>query len=108
MQQLQKNSYEFGFITNTNVWQNAVEKKFVDFSSFSDTIIRSNEVGMIKTEPTIFRLAIKRLDREDILFIDDGLANIKTAKSVGIESIQVKKNTPNLKRELKKAGITVA
>ena len=99
--------YQLAFITNTNEWQNKKEKQLADFSHYSNIIIRSNEEGLTKQDPEIFIRAIKRIGNKNILFIDDSEINIKTARSLGIESLHVTKNKPNLSMMLASAGINV-
>lgn len=100
-------SYQLAFITNTNEWQTKKENQIADFSQYSNIIIRSNEEGLTKQDPEIFIRAIKRIGNKNILFIDDSETNIKTARSLGIESLHVTKNKPNLSMMLASAGINV-
>ena len=99
--------YQLAFITNTNEWQNKKEKHLIDFSKYSDLIIRSNHEGFIKRDPAIFKRAMNRIGSKNILFIDDGMENIKTARSLGINSVHVTKNKPNLASVLMSNGVTL-
>lgn len=103
----QGRKYQLAFITNTNVWQNEKIDKLFDFSRYSDIIIRSNEEGITKRNPKIFKKVLHKIGAKNVLFIDDSLDNIKTANSVGIQSLHVAKNTPNLFDNLKSVGISV-
>ena len=76
----------------------AEEWKFAD--AFDEMII-SAEVGMMKPDPRIYRLALERLgvQAEEAVFVDDMLRNLEGAQAVGIVGIQYK-NTPQTLAEL--------
>lgn len=63
------------------------------FSLLFDKAIYSNEVGMRKPEPRIYNLLIKEtgLSPNKILFIDDKLENIESAKQQGIQVLHLTK-----------------
>jgi putative hydrolase of the HAD superfamily len=62
------------------------------FWDLFDGIVTSNRVGMVKPEPVIFQhlLETHGLEPENCVFIDDGKANIRVARSFGIRGIQFK------------------
>lgn len=100
-----KNVYQIAFITNTNPWQNERERQLVDFTEFSEVIIRSNEEGLTKESPELFSRALESLKSKKVLFIDDNLTNIKTAKTLGIDTLHVTKNNPRLRSGLQSKGV---
>ena len=55
-----------------------------------DELIISAEVGLIKPDPRIFRLALEKLGvlPEESVFLDDMLVNVEAARSVGMNAIQ--------------------
>jgi len=65
-----------------------VQGKYRFFELFDDILI-SGKVGMIKPEPGIFHLLLKRikLEARDCLFIDDSDSNIRTAAGIGFDTI---------------------
>lgn len=102
-----RKKYKIAVITNTNAWQNEKIDEMIDFSKYSNIFIKSNEVGMTKRNLEIFRMALKQIGNNNVLFIDDSDENIKTAKSLGIESLKVTKNEPHLRENLIKIGLQV-
>jgi glucose-1-phosphatase len=55
----------------------------------------SYEMGLMKPDPSIYRRVLEEggMLAAETLFLDDNADNIKSAQSVGIEAIQVKKPT---------------
>jgi len=95
--------YKLILLSNINMshWKYLLERK-CDFIRLFDEYILSHEVKLAKPDPRIFQLAIEKAGchAEEILYIDDGLNNINTAKQLGIQSIKF--HTPtDLERELK-------
>ena len=64
-----------------------VHERFDFFTCFDDMVI-SGDVKMIKPDPEIFQLLLKRIDRkaDACLFIDDSAENIETAEQLGFET----------------------
>lgn len=60
-----------------------------EFLNLFDDMIISGEHKLIKPDPAIFQLTLKRIDRKasECLFIDDSLANIETARNMGFHTI---------------------
>ena len=65
-------------------------QKHYDFAQLFDDMIISGEHKMIKPDPAIYELTLKRINREayECLFIDDSLPNIETAQKLGFHTIQ--------------------
>ena len=57
------------------------------FSLF-DQVNYSFEMGLVKPDPLIYHqvLQVNSLVAEDVLFFDDNLANINSAKAIGIDA----------------------
>lgn len=66
-----------------------------------DAIIISSECGIVKPDPRIFRLAAEKLGvpPETVIFIDDKLANVEAAQTVGMKGV-VFKTVESLRAEL--------
>lgn len=77
-----------------------VREKFVFFDLLDD-IILSGEVGQIKPEPEIYKIALQRIGRPapECLFIDDSLANIEQARRMGFAVVHFK-SPAQLEKEL--------
>jgi epoxide hydrolase-like predicted phosphatase len=85
-----RGSYKTGLLSNafgdlreylTTVW------KFAD--AFDDLLI-SSEVGLVKPDPAIYRLALQRLGvaSDQAVFIDDMPVNVDGARRVGMHAIR--------------------
>ena len=71
-----------------------------------DGIVVSGEEKVIKPDPEIFRILLKRYDLkpEDCIFIDDNHENITVANELSIDSIHFT-DPDNLSDELRKRGV---
>jgi epoxide hydrolase-like predicted phosphatase len=60
------------------------------FDDVFDEMIISAEVGLMKPDPHIYRLALKKLEAqpEESVFLDDVLVNVEAARSIGMSAIQ--------------------
>ncbi len=78
-----------GIISNTNeahaYWLDEYLPELKEF----DLVVLSNEVGLAKPDPEIYRLALEILDvsAEQALFIDDIAENVAAAQSCGIAAL---------------------
>ena len=86
-----KNNFRFMCISNINSshW-NYLKKQKWDIWEIFDDFILSHEVHLTKPDPQIFKLAIEKAKCEpnEILFIDDGLNNVRAANDLGIKTIR--------------------
>lgn len=57
---------------------------------FFDTMVVSWEVGFLKPDPAIYRLALERLavDAGEALFVDDRAENVAAAEVVGLQGLR--------------------
>ncbi|MHA1273269.1 MAG: HAD family hydrolase [Promethearchaeota archaeon] len=89
------NKYKLILLSNINAshWEYLLNEKW-GFIEYFDEFILSHEVKMSKPDPRIFELAIKKAGckPQEIVYIDDGLNNIKTAEEMGI--VGIKYNNP--------------
>lgn len=77
-----------------------VRHKFGFFNLFDDIVV-SGEVKLIKPDPAIYRLLLKRIDRraEECLMIDDYATNVEASRKLGFVSYQFT-SPENLESEL--------
>ena len=77
-----------------------------DFLEIFDDMIISGEYNVIKPDPAIFEIALKRINRiaGECLFIDDSRANIETARKMGFITIQYY-SPAQLRRDLNQLSI---
>ena len=63
--------------------------KSYNFLQLFDDIVISGEHKVIKPDPAIYHLTLKRIDRkaQECLFIDDSLLNIEIAGKLGFQTI---------------------
>lgn len=86
-----KNDFRFICISNINAshWSYLKKQKWNIWEIFDDFIL-SHEVHLTKPNPEIFQLAIDKANCQpnEILFIDDGLNNVRAANALGINTIR--------------------
>ena len=91
-------------LSNFSVEKFALMQERHDFLKLFDDTIISGEYKLIKPDPAIYHLTLKRIKREahECLFIDDSPANIETARRLGFHTIlfqspdQLKKDLQNI------------
>jgi 2-haloacid dehalogenase len=77
-----------------------VRAKYPFFKRFRDIII-SGEEKLIKPDPALFQVTLRRIGRpaQDCLLIDDSLPNVQAARQLGMAAIQFQ-SPEQLEREL--------
>jgi len=106
-----KNSSAYKLIALSNVnsshWDYLLNQKW-GFLEYFNELILSHEVHMTKPEKGIFKLAIEKAGckPEEILFIDDGVNNVVSAKQLGIKGIHFT-TVDVLVEELRNLGINI-
>lgn len=90
---------------NSSHW-NFILKKEWDFLDYFDELILSHEIHLTKPDPKAFEYTIQKADCKagNIVFIDDGLNNIQSAKQLGIIGIKYT-NKDELIEELEKLNL---
>ncbi|MCB0804612.1 MAG: HAD family phosphatase [Bacteroidales bacterium] len=89
-----KSKYRLLLLSNTNIihydhYMDMFTKKFgFDFNGLFDEVYWSFQIGMRKPDPDPYLHIIndKKLDPNQMLFIDDTFANIKIARQLGIHA----------------------
>jgi len=103
----ERNQFKLIALSNVNSshWDYILNKNW-DFIDWFDELILSHETHLIKPNPKVFEYTIKQAGckPEQIIFIDDGLNNIRSAKELGIKGIKFT-NAEELLEELKKFKI---
>jgi len=102
-----KNKYKLLALSNVNSshWNYILSKEW-EFLKYFDEIILSYEVHLTKPNPQLYGIAIYKASfkPEEIVFIDDGINNVRAAKELGIIGIYYK-NIDQLKKELEELNI---
>lgn len=87
--QLKSEGYKLYGLTNWSAETFPVACARFDFFRWFDGIVVSGEEKLIKPDPAIFELLLSRygLKAEETVFIDDGPANVETARHLGFNAI---------------------
>jgi len=102
-----KQTYKVYLLSNTNpIAMDHVRRLFCasgrEMNEYFHKIYLSYEMKLAKPDPEIFMEVLKDagITAEESLFIDDGLKNIQTARSLGIETLHISSES-NLEKEVK-------
>ena len=84
---LKKQGYKLAVLSNTCKPHTDYNKKAGLYDEFS-VLVLSNEVGMKKPEPRIYKLALEKLNTrpDESVFIDDMEEYVKAAQELGIKA----------------------
>ncbi len=101
------NQYKLIALSNINSshWEYLLAKNW-GFIEYFDEFVLSHEIHLVKPQPKIFEYVIQKAgcDPKEIVFIDDGLKNIRSAQNFGIRVIKFT-NFEDLIEEFKKLEI---
>ena len=99
---LKEKGYSVYGLSNWSAETFPLVKEEFTFLEDLDDVVLSGAVKMIKPEPEIFHYLLNRIPEktEECLFIDDSLPNIKTAQSLGFQTVHFK-SAEELEDELK-------
>ena len=106
LRSLKQAEYPLVGLSNFPTEKFALARKTYEFFAWFDEIVISGEVGLVKPDPAIFQLLLRKIGRaaQDCIFIDDSQANITSAQQLGFTAIQF--HSPGqLQQELLKLGI---
>ena len=88
--QLEASGHRLGILSNTNPshW-NYCTRHFGVLPDTFDTVVLSYEVGAMKPDPTIYRVAADRAEvaPESIFFVDDREENVVGARTFGFDAV---------------------
>ncbi|MFD2574252.1 HAD family hydrolase [Spirosoma soli] len=89
LRELKDKHYKLYGLTNWSTESFPIAKERYEFLNLFDGILVSGEEKLIKPDPAIFHLLLKRynLTPETCVFIDDNLNNVKAASSLGFTAI---------------------
>ena len=87
---LKQAKYPLFLLTNFSEEKFALMRQRNDYLQLFDDIIISGEHKLIKPDPAIYHLTLKRINRaaHEGIVIDDSIPNIETARSLGFETIR--------------------
>ena len=108
IERLRRKGFKLGLLSDhSKEWIDYCEKKF-DFHKLFNSILYSFEVSVCKPNKKVYQLILDRLNAKpkECLFIDDSVRNIKSAKSLGINTIRFQ-NPEQLKKELASLSINI-
>ena len=106
IQTLKKNRIGIYGLTNFSAEKFSIARgKYPLFAGFDDVIV-SGEVKLVKPDPAIFHLTLRRIGRlaPECVFVDDAATNVATARSMGFAAIQFR-DAGHLERELRRWGL---
>jgi 2-haloacid dehalogenase len=106
VRELKQAGWRLYLLSNFSAEKFELVKKEHSFLSLFDDMIISGEHKLIKPDPAIFHLTLRRIQRQahECLFIDDSLPNIETARSLGFHAIHYQ-SAAQLRNELKQLNI---
>jgi epoxide hydrolase-like predicted phosphatase len=82
--------YKTGIISNSFVGARKREQDAYGFEDLCDVVVYSHEVGYLKPDPRIYRVACERVGvlPEEAVLVDDVDANVQGARSIGMTAIK--------------------
>ena len=108
LKELKDNGYRILGLTNFSSETFSQIRYTYRIFSLIDGMVVSAEEFLIKPDPELYRVLIRRfgLDVRECIFIDDKLPNVLAAEALGIKGIQFK-GPEALRKSLNAEGITV-
>jgi 2-haloacid dehalogenase len=106
LKRLKKAGVPLYALTNFSAETFPIMRRRYKFLQLFEYILVSGEVGMVKPNPKIYKLLLKKIDRpaEKCLFIDDSAVNIAAARALGFDTIRFE-SPEKLQKELKNRDI---
>jgi len=103
MERLKNAGYQLYGLSNWSAETFPIARDKYDFFNLLDDIVISGEVGAVKPDPEIFEILLKRIIRpaSQCLFIDDALANVEAARTLGFATVHFQ-SPEQLENELQK------
>lgn len=85
LKELKDRKVQIHALTNWAADKFQIARRLYPFLDLFDDIVVSGEVGMVKPDPSIFGIALDRMqtNAHNVLFIDDHEPNIDAAKTLG-------------------------
>lgn len=106
LRELRDGPHELYGLTNWSAETFPVALELFDFLDWFDGIVVSGEIGLIKPNAEIFHHLTSTfdLDPPSTVFIDDSLANVETARTLGFRAVRFE-HPDQLRAELKSVGV---
>ena len=104
---LRETGYRTAILTNNVAEWRPVWRSTFPVDDLFHAVVDSSEVGMRKPDPAIYLLTCERLgvDPNRSVFLDDNLANVQAARSLGMHSILVGPDPRHALAELDALGL---
>jgi 2-haloacid dehalogenase len=104
--ELREKGYPLYGLSNFSTEKFPLVQQRYGFFDWFDDILLSAEVNLVKPDPRIYHVLLKRIEREpeECIMIDDSAQNVDSARQVGIDGIHFR-SPDQLKVELTKRGI---
>jgi epoxide hydrolase-like predicted phosphatase len=101
IQDLREDGHQIALLSNESL-QLTAKLRELDIHSLFDHILISAEIGVMKPDPTAYRVALQalRVSPLEAVFIDDSLVNIRAAQPLGIQTILYRPET-DVREELR-------
>lgn len=105
LRELKENGHPVFALSNWSAETFPIARRRFEFLDWFQDILISGDVGLVKPDPAIFRLASRRfgVPMEGTVFIDDALPNVEAARALGFEGIHFTGAAP-LRRALAWSG----
>lgn len=89
IKRLRQAGYRTGLLSNFTDRARRLWTEVYPFIQYFDGVVISAEVGLMKPDPRIYRLAAESvgLEMTEALFVDDFIENVEGAKAVGMQTI---------------------
>ncbi|MBR2528397.1 MAG: HAD family phosphatase [Blautia sp.] len=109
IRELKEKGYHIFLLSNASFRQHDYWPRIPASRYFEDTLV-SADVGLVKPQPEIYRLAFEkfRIKPEESVFIDDAPANIEGAYYVGMPGIIFNDDVAAVRKQLAALGVDVA
>jgi 2-haloacid dehalogenase len=106
LKRLKRDGVPLYALTNFSAETFPIMRRRFDFLGLFEYILVSGEVGLVKPDPAIYRLMLKKIGRpaRECLFIDDSAKNVAAAKEMGFDTIHFQ-SPEQLKTELQGRNI---
>lgn len=106
--QLRNNGYRVAALTNWSAETFPVARERFPFLGWFEDIVISGVEGIAKPDPAMFALALRRTGfvASRTVFIDDNLANVAAAASIGLHAIRFE-SPAQCREELRVLGVRV-
>jgi putative hydrolase of the HAD superfamily len=103
---LKQNGYRLAILSNDSKEMFQRKRELFGFDSLFKEIIVSSDYGVIKPNPGLYRIALRRMKvkSQEAIFIDDRPENLVAAEKLGMRTIQYQ-SAGQAEMELKKMGI---